>query len=86
MKKGGLVFLCFFFSIVLYAAPALDDTIHIKKRIQLLQQIEQLQVKEVQTALHGAFPSYRKYYYSSKLKEEDNVFFYCAHFMEPGSV
>ncbi|MFZ4103859.1 MAG: hypothetical protein ACOYKI_03925 [Sediminibacterium sp.] len=75
MKKGGLVFLCFFFSIVLYAAPALDDTIHIKKRIQLLQQIEQLQVNEVQTALHGAFPSYRKYYYSSKLKEEDNVFF-----------
>jgi hypothetical protein len=75
MKKGGLVFLCFFFSIVLYAAPVLDDTVHIKKRIQLLQQIEQLQVKEVQTALHGAFPSYRKYYYSSKFKEEDNVFF-----------
>ena len=75
MKKGGLVFLCFFFSILLYAAPALEDTILIKKRIQLLQRIEQLQVKEVQSALYGAFPSSRKYYYSTKLKEEDNVFF-----------
>ena len=75
MKKGGLVFLCFFFSILIYAAPALEDTILIKKRIQLLQSIEQLQVKEVQSALYGAFPSSRKYYYSTKLKEEDNVFF-----------
>ena len=75
MKKGGLVFLCFFFSILLYAAPALEDTIYIKKRIQLLQRIEHLQVKEVQSNLYGAFPSSRKYYYSARLKEEDNVFF-----------
>jgi hypothetical protein len=75
MKKGGLVFLCFFFSILLYAKPALEDTIPLKNRIQLLQRIEQLQVKEVQSALYGAFPSSRKYYYSAKLKEEDNVFF-----------
>jgi len=75
MKKGGLVFLCFFFSILLYAKPALEDTIPFKNRIQLLQRIEQLQVKEVQSALYGAFPSSRKYYYSAKLKEEDNVFF-----------
>ncbi len=75
MKNGGLVFSCFFFSIVLYAAPALDDTILVKNRIQLLHRIEQLQVKEVQTALQGAFPSSRKYYFSSKLKKEDNVFF-----------
>jgi len=75
MKKGGLVFLCFFFSILLYAKPALEDTILIKKRIKLLQRIEQLQVKEVQSALYGVFPSSRKYYYSTKLKEEDNVFF-----------
>jgi hypothetical protein len=75
MKKGGLVFLCFFFSILLYAKPALEDTIPFKNRIQLLQRIEQLQVKEVQSALYGAFPSSRKYYFSAKLKEEDNVFF-----------
>jgi len=43
--------------------------------IQLLQRIEQLQVKEDQSVLKGAFPSFRKYYYSRKLKEEDNVFF-----------
>ena len=75
MKKGGLVFLCFFFSILLYAAPALDDTIYIKKRIQLLQSIEQLQVKEDISGLSGAFPSFRKYFFSAKLKQEDNVFF-----------
>ena len=72
MKKGGLVFLCFFFSILLYAAPALDDTIYIKKRIQLLQSIEQLQVKEDISGLSGAFPSFRKYFFSAKLKQEDN--------------
>jgi len=75
MKKGGLVFLCFIFSMLLYAAPVLDDSTYFKKRIQLLQRIEQLQVKEDQSVLKGAFPSFRKYYYSRKLKEEDNVFF-----------
>jgi len=75
MEKGGLVFLCFFFSIVLYGAPILEDSIHIKERIQLLQRIEQLQVKDSAIALYGAFPSSRKYYYRAKLKEEDNIFF-----------
>ena len=75
MKKGGLVFLCFIFSLLLYADPVLDDSNHIKKRIQLLERIEQLQVKDIQSELNGAFPSSRKYFYSTKLKEEDNVFF-----------
>jgi hypothetical protein len=75
MKKGGLVFLCFFFSILLYATPVLDDSIFTKKSIQLLQRIQQLQVKKEASALNGSFPSFRKYYYSVKLKQEDNVFF-----------
>ena len=75
MKKGGLVFICFIFSLLLYADPVLDDSNHIKKRIQLLERIEQLQVKDIQSELNGAFPSSRKYFYSAKLKEEDNVFF-----------
>jgi hypothetical protein len=75
MKKGGLVFLCFFFSILLYAAPVLDDSIFTNKSIQLLKRIQQLQVKTEASALNGSFPSLRKYYYSVKLKQEDNVFF-----------
>jgi hypothetical protein len=75
MKKGGLVLLCIVSSFLLYASPVLEDSIYFKKRIQLLQQIEQLQVKQDLSALYGAFPSFRKYYFSSKLKQEDNVFF-----------
>jgi hypothetical protein len=75
MKKGGLVLLCIFSSTFLYAAPVLDDSLFTKKSIQLLQRIEHLQVKEDLSALSGAFPSFRKYYYSAKLKQEDNVFF-----------
>jgi hypothetical protein len=75
MKKGGLVLLCIFSSTFLYAASVLDDSLFTKKSIQLLQRIEQLQVKEDLSALFGAFPSFRKYFYSTKLKQEDNVFF-----------
>jgi hypothetical protein len=75
MKKGGLVFISIVSSIVLYATPILDDTIFTKKRIQLLERIEQLQVKDNASLLHGAFPSSRKYYFSTKVKQEDNVFF-----------
>jgi hypothetical protein len=75
MKKGGLVFISIVSSIVLYATPILDDTIFTKKRLQLLERIEQLQVKDNASSLYGAFPSSRKYYYSSKVKQEDNVFF-----------
>lgn len=75
MKKGGLVLLCIFSSTLLYAAPVLEDSLFTKKSIQLLQHIEQLQVKEDLSTLSGAFPSFRKYYYSAKLRQEDNVFF-----------
>ena len=75
MKKGGLVFISMVYSIVLYAAPTLDDSTFIYNRTQLLRVIEQLQVKENKSALYGAFPSTRKYYFSTKLKQEDNVFF-----------
>jgi len=75
MKKGGLVFISIVSSVVLYAAPILDDSIFTKKRIQLLERIEQLQVKDNASALYGAFPSSRKYYYSTKVQQEDNVFF-----------
>lgn len=75
MKKGGLVILCILFWIALNASPVLEDSVYIKKSIQLLQSIEQLQEKDEQNVLSGSFPSFRKYYYSSKLKQEDNVFF-----------
>jgi hypothetical protein len=80
MKNGGLVFSCFFFSIVLYAAPALDDTILVKNRIQLLHRIEQLQVKEVQTTLQGAFPSSRKYFFRT-LDQDPGI----KTILDPGS-
>jgi len=75
MKKTVLVFLCFFFSILIYARPALDDSILVKKRIQLLRSLEYLQVNEEANLLNGAFPSLRKYYFGAAFKKEDNVFF-----------
>jgi hypothetical protein len=75
MKKGGLVISCILFRIVLQATPVFDDSIYIKKSIQLLHVIQQLQVQDKTSALSGSFPSSRKYFYSSRQKEEDNVFF-----------
>ena len=75
MKKTVLVFLCFFFSILIYAKPSLDDSILIKKRIQLVRSLEYLQVNEEANLLNGAFPSLRKYYFGAAYKKEDNVFF-----------
>ena len=75
MKKGGLFLSFIFYWSILYAAPVLDDSLFTKKSIQLLQRIEQLQVKDDLSALSGAFPSSRKYYFSSQFKKEDNVFF-----------
>jgi len=75
MKKTVLVFLCFFFSILIYARPALDDSILVKKRIQLVRSLEYLQVNEEANLLNGAFPSLRKYYFGVAYKKEDNVFF-----------
>ena len=75
MKKVGFIILCIFYSIVLYAAPVLEDSIHLKKRIHLLHLMDQLQVKEDEGLMSGSFPSLRKYYFSSQYKNEDNIFF-----------
>jgi len=75
MKKGGLVLLYIFSSIFLYSAPVMEDSLFTKKSIELLHRIEQLQVKQEAGLLKGAFPSSRKYYFSSQFKQEDNVFF-----------
>jgi hypothetical protein len=53
----------------------LDDSLFYKKRIQLLQRIEQLQEKKESGFLNGSFPSYRRYFYGSAYIQEDNVFF-----------
>lgn len=74
MKKGLLFVSFFVLSIVLHAKPVLDDTA-LNKRMKLLNLISDLQTKNDASELNGAFPSYRKYFYSSHLKQEDNVFF-----------
>jgi len=74
MKKGILSILLIVFSFNLYAASALSDSI-LKHRIAILKLITDLQIKNPSEVLNGSFPSYRKYYFSSKLKQEDNVFF-----------
>ena len=74
MKKGilGLVLLLLCFK--LYAAIGLTDSI-LKQRGTILNLISNLQFKDSTDVLNGSFPSYRKYNFSSKLKQEDNVFF-----------
>jgi hypothetical protein len=74
MKKGilGLVLLLLCFK--LYAAIGLTDSI-LKQRVTILNLISNLQFKDSTDVLNGSFPSYRKYNFSSKLKQEDNVFF-----------
>ncbi len=74
MKKGILSILLIVFSFNLYAASALSDSI-LKHRKDILKLITDLQIKNPSEVLNGSFPSYRKYYFSSKLKQEDNVFF-----------
>lgn len=74
MKKGILSILLIVFSFNLYAASALSDSI-LKHRKAILKLITDLQIKNPSEVLNGSFPSYRKYYFSSKLKQEDNVFF-----------
>ena len=75
MKKGVLVFIGMVSCSILFAKPVLDDSLFYKKRIQLLQRIEQLQEKKESGFLNGSFPSYRRYFYGSAYKQEDNVFF-----------
>ena len=74
MKKGILSILLIVFSFNLYAASAISDSI-LKHRKAILKLITDLQIKNPSEVLNGSFPSYRKYYFSSKLKQEDNVFF-----------
>ena len=75
MKKGVLVFIGMVSCSILFAKPVLDDSLFYKKRIQLLQRIEQLQEKKESGFLNGSFPSFRRYFYGSAYKQEDNVFF-----------
>jgi hypothetical protein len=74
MKKGILCMVLLVFSFKLYAASRMDDTI-LNQRISILKLISNLQFNNPTDGLNGSFPSYRKYYLSSKLKQEDNVFF-----------
>jgi hypothetical protein len=74
MKKGMLSLVLFVFSFNLFAASVVSDSI-LKQRIAILKLISNLQINNPTEVLDGSFPSYRKYYFSSKLKQEDNVFF-----------
>jgi len=75
MKKGILLSSFMLLFLVLNASPIIKDSISVVKRIHLLNLITQVQIKEDNTVLKGSFPSTRKYYYSHRLKQEDNVFF-----------
>jgi hypothetical protein len=74
MKNGILSIVLFVFSFNLYAASGVRDSI-LKQRIAILNLIADLQFNNPSEVLNGSFPSYRKYYFSTKLKQEDNVFF-----------
>jgi hypothetical protein len=74
MKKGILSIVLIVFSFNLYAASVVSDSI-LNRRIAILKLIADLQINNPSEALNGSFSSYRKYYFSSKLKLEDNVFF-----------
>lgn len=68
----GIVLLLLSFK--LYAALGVTDSI-LNKRVAILNLISKLQFKDSTDVLNGSFPSYRKYNFSSKLKQEDNIFF-----------
>jgi len=74
MKKGILSIVLFVFSFNLYAISGVRDSI-LNRRIAILNLIANLQFNNPSEVLNGSFPSYRKYYFSTKLKQEDNVFF-----------
>jgi hypothetical protein len=74
MKKGILGIVLLLLSFKLYAAIGVTDSI-LKKRLTILNLISNLQFKDSSDDLNGSFPSYRKYNFSAKLKQEDNVFF-----------
>lgn len=74
MKKGMLGIVLLLLSFKLYAALGVTDSI-LNKRVAILNLISKLQFKDSTDVLNGSFPSYRKYNFSSKLKQEDNIFF-----------
>jgi len=74
MKKGILCMLLIVLSFKLDAASRMEDTI-LNQRISILKLISNLQTNNSSNQLHGSFPSFRKYYYSSKHIQDDNVFF-----------
>ncbi len=75
MKKGILLSSFMLLFLVLNASPIIRDSLSVVKRIHLLNLIKQLQIIDNNTVLNGSFPSTRKYFYSHRLKEEDNVFY-----------
>ncbi len=75
MKNGVLFILMFVLSIHLTAAPMVEDSTVFRQRVDLLKTLAPLQLTHGHGALKGSFPSFRKYFYSRQLKQEDNVFF-----------
>jgi hypothetical protein len=74
MKKGILSIVLFVFSFNLHAALGVSDSI-LNRRIAIFKLIADLQLNNPSEDLNGSFPSYRKYYFKTKLKQEDNIFF-----------
>ena len=75
MKNGVLFILMFVLSIHLTAAPSVEDSTEFHQRVDILKTLAPLQLTHDHGVLKGAFPSFRKYFYSRQLKQEDNVFF-----------
>lgn len=74
MKKGILGIVLLLLSFKLYAAIGVTDSL-LQQRVTILNLISNLQFKDSTDVLNGSYPSYRKYFFSAKLKQEDNVFF-----------
>jgi hypothetical protein len=74
MKKGILCLVLLVLTFKLYAASRILDT-NFNQRISILNLISNLQLNNPSDGLYGSFPSYRKYYFSSKQTQEDNIFF-----------
>jgi hypothetical protein len=74
MKKGILCLVLLVLTFKLYAASRIFDT-NFNQRLSILNLISNLQLNNPSDGLYGSFPSYRKYYFSSKQTQEDNIFF-----------
>jgi hypothetical protein len=74
MKKGILCLVLLVLTFKLYAASRIVDT-NFNQRLSILNLISNLQLNNPSDGLYGSFPSYRKYYFSSKQTQEDNIFF-----------